>query len=78
MPVPILQFILLFLLGIVVAADMEKGEVEVTSSAETLGVDTGKTGASQQQQLHAIHPERTHRDGYVIEAIYYHNSTCFT
>ena len=73
-----LHCILLCIIGAVLAADLEKGEMEVTSSADTLVTEIDKSSTSQEQNVHAIHPEQTKRYKYIIEAVYYHNMTCFT
>ena len=73
----LLQLCLLPVSVTAAAEEAVAGEFEVPASDSVLSHERS-VEAKEKVQIQGIHAKETRKDGYVIEAVYFHNSTCFT
>lgn len=73
----LLQLCLLPVSVTAAAEEAVAGEFEVPASDSVLSHERS-VEAEKKVQIQGIHAKETRKDGYVIEAVYFHNSTCFT
>lgn len=74
----LLQLCLLPVSVTAAAEEAVTGEFEVPASDPVLSHERSVETKEKKSQIHGIHAKETRKDGYVIEAVYFHNSTCFT